>query len=102
MRLVWKVAKEEGPVQQVVWEDGSLATPVLSIEQQVGALIDEKPLLNCGAVGPFMQASLSNEVAAYGTIRDAIRQAGWLIVGAPPLPAVEPDFSNLQSSESGV
>lgn len=102
MDLVWKVRRITGPSQTVRWSDGKLVTPVLQIERAVNLLVERRVAVNCGEVGPELEASLERMVSAWGTISEAIRQTAWMAVMSPPPPVVEADFTSVQSPESGV
>jgi hypothetical protein len=102
MELTWKVRRLGGQLVVVRWSEGELMTPAVQIERQVKRLIMRRDLVNCGEVGPVLEASLDDAVSAWGTITEAIARASWVVVAGPPKPVVEPDFTRVQSVESGV
>ena len=85
----WKILNGEDAFV-VEWRDGEVFTPLISIKMKIMELVEKKQLVSCGAVGPVLEASLVDDVRAWGTIMNAIGYWGWSIIEAPVCP-VDPE-----------
>jgi hypothetical protein len=71
MRWEWVV---DGRLETAVWGDGLFVSSSFGLEILADALVASQVIVECGLLGPSLEAGLGDEVVAWGTISEALSQ----------------------------